>query len=541
MENSFFYYNPDSHNQHAQFLPHPNATCQQGSTPVSSGMDSSVPFPSTLMSNKAQIHVNSKPTLHVPTPIMGSQNFSLDALKKSNGMLTPNSPTMMPLDAADLFFVPPTPTLSVASSASSPPLSCGMLTPNESWSMDDKACSGTITPLELHLSAPSGLGGEWSPPMTPSYLCPPSFMRSQSNPSILLSAANCPSLSPSSEHGSSSDLDFCDPRNLTYPTPSPAPQFDFTADNIPDIKCEKDFSGVFALGELSDSDDEFCFDLSQPQQQLNTTSLSMLQKSIECEDEVEDFDEIESVFSDNYLSLPSPPNSQTSRQSSITPSRPTYRGRTPKKLKLEFDSDVELDELIMHARANGVPESAIDSNGFLTPYPTSHSSLTPTPTEFSSCESNNESSPDPSAARQPVVRRGRKQSLTDDPSKTFVCHIPACGRRFRRQEHLKRHFRSLHTREKPFSCPECGKKFSRSDNLSQHTRIHGSGAIVMDLVEEGDILHSELMRGPDGEMLGRMLLDPEEVASQLKEKLAGDKKNMRRKRKRDSSVGEEEL
>src|SRR5690606_9029206 len=69
-------------------------------------------------------------------------------------------------------------------------------------------------------------------------------------------------------------------------------------------------------------------------------------------------------------------------------------------------------------------------------------------------------------ARMSNSRRGRKQSVTDDPSKTFVCTL--CSRRFRRQEHLKRHYRSLHTQDKPFECNECGKRFSRSDNLSQH-------------------------------------------------------------------------
>lgn len=81
----------------------------------------------------------------------------------------------------------------------------------------------------------------------------------------------------------------------------------------------------------------------------------------------------------------------------------------------------------------------------------------------------------------PPNRRGRKQSLTEDPSKTFVCEL--CNRRFRRQEHLKRHYRSLHTQDKPFECNECGKKFSRSDNLAQHARTHGSGAIVMNLLD----------------------------------------------------------
>ncbi|KAK2741238.1 hypothetical protein FQN57_005700 [Myotisia sp. PD_48] len=91
-------------------------------------------------------------------------------------------------------------------------------------------------------------------------------------------------------------------------------------------------------------------------------------------------------------------------------------------------------------------------------------------------------SPAAPSAPIPVGRRGRKQSLTEDPSKTFVCSL--CSRRFRRQEHLKRHYRSLHTEEKPFECPDCGKKFSRSDNLAQHTRTHGSASILPDLEPE---------------------------------------------------------
>jgi len=99
-----------------------------------------------------------------------------------------------------------------------------------------------------------------------------------------------------------------------------------------------------------------------------------------------------------------------------------------------------------------------------------------------------QASPDQSAAStpqatQPAARRGRKQSLTEDPSKAFKCDL--CHRRFRRQEHLKRHYRSLHTSDKPFQCDDCGKKFSRSDNLAQHQRTHGSGAVVMGVYEEG--------------------------------------------------------
>lgn len=93
--------------------------------------------------------------------------------------------------------------------------------------------------------------------------------------------------------------------------------------------------------------------------------------------------------------------------------------------------------------------------------------------------------PDQQTPSAPISRRGRKQSLTEDPSKTFLCTL--CPRRFRRQEHLKRHYRSLHTHDKPFECNDCGKKFSRSDNLAQHARTHGNGAIVMEVLERGEI------------------------------------------------------
>ena len=36
------------------------------------------------------------------------------------------------------------------------------------------------------------------------------------------------------------------------------------------------------------------------------------------------------------------------------------------------------------------------------------------------------------------------------------------------KEHLKRHYRSLHTHDKPLECTDCGKKFSRSDSLGLH-------------------------------------------------------------------------
>lgn len=535
----FFYYNPDSHsNPHGQFLPHPNSPVCQPSTPVlasSEPSSCSVPYPSALMGSK-QGNTHLKPTLHVPTP---RTNFSIEQFKQSHGLPTPSSPTMMAADCADFFFVPPTPSLSISSSNSSdsgsPCMSSAVLmTPQDShWSMDDNQMSGTITPLELHYHS-----NEHTPPMTPNYLCPvPQFLRAQSSPSILLSAANCPSLSPASE--CSPELEFCDPRNLAYPTPSPGPSFSelnialSAVERLPEIKCEDSaFSPSFQFNEFSDSEEDI-FGMSMDENET-TTSLAQLQRSLE-DSEYDSITDNDSVFDDGYLSVPSP-SSNSSRQGSAQPFR-REKKRGTKRVKTElFDSDLDMDEYIMQARQSGAPEHPIVENSFLNTFDstmtvstTTSSSVTPAPTDMSSCENAEAAVP-----KAPVVRRGRKQSLTEDPSKTFVCHIPSCGRRFRRQEHLKRHFRSLHTQDKPFSCSECGKKFSRSDNLSQHTRIHGPGAIVMDLLEEGDIVGADgAIKREDGREVGRMLMSPSEVATTLKEKLAGESKKMRRKRRRD--------
>lgn len=67
-------------------------------------------------------------------------------------------------------------------------------------------------------------------------------------------------------------------------------------------------------------------------------------------------------------------------------------------------------------------------------------------------------------------RKENKQADMENLAKIYLCNY--CSRRFKRQEHLKRHFRSLHTFEKPYECTLCMKKFSRSDNLNQHLKIH---------------------------------------------------------------------
>ncbi|KAK3843229.1 MAG: hypothetical protein J3R72DRAFT_367055 [Linnemannia gamsii] len=90
-----------------------------------------------------------------------------------------------------------------------------------------------------------------------------------------------------------------------------------------------------------------------------------------------------------------------------------------------------------------------------------------------SSEASSTAFPSPSLAA--CKSRTRRASLSPDgTTRVFTCLVDACGKQFKRSEHLKRHVRSVHTLEKPFGCPyeNCPKRFSRSDNLNQHIRIH---------------------------------------------------------------------
>ena len=328
---------------------------------------------------------------------------------------------------------------------------------------------------------------------------------------LLSPASSCPSLSPSpspyARSVSSEDIDFCDPRNLTVgtvnstlapefstlptlcagededqkfvlrgatPAFSPNSSFDFTSqlcsslpsfDDFSDFDSEDDFvNGLVNLGE--------CASTQTSRSRASSDAISLSHS--------DDFEVSDAFGADSLLSPPDSCEDCEDCEDSDEPSSKRQKMSDTSKPTVNTAADSQTGSAQQQTQ---------------TPPSNQESSSSTAPEGNNASESNSGSDNAGTPAQAPSSRRGRKQSLTEDPSKTFVCEI--CNRRFRRQEHLKRHYRSLHTQDKPFECNECGKKFSRSDNLAQHSRTHGAGAIVMDLVGNPEGMGGANVMHPD--------------------------------------------
>ena len=270
-----------------------------------------------------------------------------------------------------------------------------------------------------------------------------------------------------------------------------------------------------------DSENEFVTDLTKSSPLDSTLYLGTKRQRLDLisfddeeflsEDSFEDFDEVDHFAS---VGLLTPPDSRRSSEDSSAKMTKAPKKRSPaKKVTKKARGHVESSESILsvkHEAHSFADDSSADQDAEA-PETTSTRDSTAAPSDGNAATSSTDTT---AASAQPIARRGRKQSLTDDPSKTFVCTL--CSRRFRRQEHLKRHYRSLHTHDKPFECNECGKKFSRSDNLSQHARTHGAGAIVMGVLEEGElppIEASSPLDNADAGALGAVLFEAAQAAA----------------------------
>ncbi|KAL2134027.1 hypothetical protein VTI74DRAFT_1191 [Chaetomium olivicolor] len=503
---AFFFYSPEPNpegRQHGRFIPQQHPAM----LPVVP------PLPSTPVYSRPGLSCSQPPLLpkgFTSVPILPSTLTPL-----ASPMPIAHKPTIVldtELSEVDGLYSPSTPPLSSSGSVISSPGSCDMLqTPlNPMFSgLDGKEACDMDGELESFPAL------DWSacasPPLTPVYL-PSQAQATKTAPldtqacDLLSPAPSCPSLSPSPSpyaRSASSD-DFCDPRNLTVgsvnstlapefsalptlcagededqkfvlrgatPSLSPSSTFEFTSqlcnstlpsfDSLSELDSEDDFvNGLVNLGD--------CTVTPVSRSRASSDTLSLSPSSYLCGED-SDFDACDSFAADSLLS-----------PASSCEDSDAHRNKRQKKSKdcsSKPTMSTAVDSQSGSAQSQS-PAAKQETSGSSS----STNSEAKNSAEPNSSSENSGSTPLPA----PTTRRGRKQSLTEDPSKTFVCDI--CNRRFRRQEHLKRHYRSLHTQEKPFECTECGKKFSRSDNLAQHARTHGSGAIVMNLIDDPEAL-----------------------------------------------------
>lgn len=492
-QSPFFYYTPDpnpENRQHGHFSQQPRGLPIPHPVPSQDPVALYSQRPTTACS---QTHAALAQYTHrgIMTPVQSPQpNF-----QKPQILLHEQDQYLPYLDTD--CYAPSTPPLSCSGSAvSTPPSTAEILPTPINSNFMAHALEGVKTGCEEEVFSEILAGDNWtntvSPPMTPVFVQSGSVAHQPG--SYLLSASECPSLSPSPTPAPSlgpSDVEtsFCDPRNLTVtsasdfqslPTLCPGDEeaqslmlrgeFFTPKSEEHRVPTPQEFLGIShglptfePLFEL-DTEEESThvhFPSTDNTQYLGNKRQRTDFGAFHCEEDSvvgdESFDSFESEISAPGLMTP------YDTDASFEDMKPKSRKRSTKRSKSdeETDSDAQTSNKDVKSRSGSSSQQAQDQEANDDGAESDGGHTPPTP--------------------QPVSRRGRKQSLTEDPSKTFVCNL--CSRRFRRQEHLKRHYRSLHTHEKPFECTDCGKKFSRSDNLSQHQRTHGTGSIVMGVLD----------------------------------------------------------
>lgn len=83
--------------------------------------------------------------------------------------------------------------------------------------------------------------------------------------------------------------------------------------------------------------------------------------------------------------------------------------------------------------------------------------------------------------------------------RNHVCPEPGCNHAFIQLGDLRKHVRSKHTNEKPFTCDQCGKAFARSDYLLKHLRAHqkSANASINDEDDVNALLSEAILNGED--------------------------------------------
>ncbi|KAI8954256.1 hypothetical protein F4801DRAFT_575647 [Xylaria longipes] len=559
---SFFYYTPDpnpENRQHGHFSQHPGLQQQ-----IQQHMYPMVPtLPSTPIYSRPNSSCSQQA---IPAKLFAAIPSNVTPQRPNNFMAAHPGKLMLETDIcdSDAFYYPATPPLSTSGSSMGSPAhmqdvlstplnpmfsgldGCEMIKAEEEAASNslenlDWTSYGSppVTPMYLQqlqvpqtgksISPSANLSGDLSAPTFNTNACstPTNLSFAESTASYAASSSSstvsCPSLSPSPSPPCDQDLDFCDPRNLTVggaANPTLAPDFSSSPVALEEFRGEaaaKDNALPVAF--------EFNSAVHHGLQSFDDTS------DLESEDDILN-------FVNRLVNLGDQPLGEGKRSRSATCSTTLSLGHDS---FLADDSFGYEDNTSCAVTGMPSPASSIDSHSHkdkklkktkkdsrkslpimnIAAAATDSTSEQEQKQETAQSEatkagdnaanSSDGSEPAPAPVPAPANRRGRKQSLTEDPSKTFVCEL--CNRRFRRQEHLKRHYRSLHTQDKPFECNDCGKKFSRSDNLAQHARTHGSGAIVMNLLDGNeDSLDMMAPADSDYHNFGKVLF---QVASEM--------------------------
>ncbi|KAK4615959.1 C2H2 finger domain transcription factor sebA [Fulvia fulva] len=494
-QSPFFYYQPEpspESRQHGHFTPHPQQPHGLPMTIVPSSPEQMMHYQQqqqqAMYHRPQSAHIYYQQHAYGPPPML-TPDASPRQQQKPHYVMQHEAHGLVPIDTECHYF-PATPTLSASgsfSSASTPPPTCDIIpTPVNGQSVFFAKPQMVYQPAvkqgcEEEVFSEVLAGGDWtrpgSPPMTPVFLSHHNSASAASGTSYeLATGSNSKQVSPSPSpvpRSVASEQDVCDPRNLTVGISSAdfanAPSAD-TREHILPLRDEHHvqiaapselvqyagyptFEPIFDL----DTEDEFSGMVAYAQPDINYQDSKRQRLDL-----VPGLIEDDGFFSDESFSDEDEmahggfsPLSEFSVPEDSAAAQSKSKRKTTKKVELAINTAQSTTQQASTAPTSGAASTTSDNND----------SAAPTPTQGSS-----------------VSRRGRKQSLTDDPSKTFVCTL--CSRRFRRQEHLKRHYRSLHTHEKPFECSDCGKKFSRSDNLSQHQRTHGAGTMVMGVLTQ---------------------------------------------------------
>ncbi|KAK3718836.1 hypothetical protein LTR37_004752 [Vermiconidia calcicola] len=499
-QSAFFYYNPEpspEHRQHGHFTPHPH----------SHGLPMAVlpSSPEHMMTYHQQMyqrpHSAGVPMQYQyqPAPQYYPQAMLTPAASpraqhhKPAFLMQQDPRGLVPLDTECHGYYPSTPALSAAgslSSVDSPPSTAEIVPTPINGAFFSRQIPTDFQAVkegcEEEVFSEVLAGGNWtrpgSPPLTPVFIHPSAM--ACNDESYQLAYGSQPPVSPSPSpvpRSVASEQDVCDPRNLTVGTSTELPAMptlyagDNEEHNFMKAEAQQEHVSIVTPDELVnygglpifepifelDGEDDFSGAVQYTDAMYFRGNKRQRVESFAPMGIVEDDGFFsESSFSDEdefaFGGFSSPSNSDSSI--------PDLAEGTPKMKRKAAKRAAEA--------SNNSTQTTNEQN----------SNNNESSDQSDTSEQPESSATTPAQSSSSVSRRGRKQSLTEDPSKTFVCTL--CSRRFRRQEHLKRHYRSLHTHEKPFECTDCGKKFSRSDNLSQHQRTHGAGTMVMGVLSQ---------------------------------------------------------